>query len=297
MKRPKKPAQRAAKLRVDGVDTTAEAAQLQLDVCRRLASTSVNPFKWVGLKNCSPTICVRARCNAACAFGARSHRLKAIPAAQRLLKACEGPFFEVRVSRAVWARKLGELSKISLMAAKQLNRRALDNVFNPDIIAIGSLKVTVVAGTIGLWRLEVHQVMAGVTRDELYRIFATRRRSLDNFVLIDEVKDIQEATARVLTHDLHVWQHPSQGDGTIRPKQSARAEYYLWLLGMSSGSLTIRYGCDRHFNKLKKKLQTMKPPKPRKPRRDPTWLARWQFGTESRSMMDLERAKGRFRIN
>ena len=194
-------------------------------------------------------------------------------------------------------RLLGELNKVSLMAATKLIRRALDNVFNPDIIAIGSLKVTVVAGTIGLWRLEVHQVMAGVTGDELYCIFATKRRSPDNFVLIDEVKDIEEATARVLTHDLHVWQHPSHGDGTIRPKQSTRAEYYRWLLGMSSGSLTIRYGCDRHFNKLKKKPQTMKPPKPRKPRRDPTWLARWQFGTESRFMMDLERAKGRFRIN
>jgi hypothetical protein len=182
------------------------------------------------------------------------------------------------------------------MAAAKLIRRALDSVYNPDIIAIGSLKLTVVTGSVGLWRLEVHQIMAGVTRDELYRIFSTRRRSLDNFVLIDEVKDRQEATARVLTRGLHVWQHPSRCEESLRPKKSARAEYYRWLLGMHPGGLTIRYGCDRHFNKLKKQPRTIRPPKVRKPRPYPWWIEWNQFGTETRERRDLEKERSRGRL-
>jgi hypothetical protein len=43
----------------------------------------------------------------------------------------EEPVCEVRVSRDCWARPTGELYNVSIAAAKQLNRRALDSLYYP----------------------------------------------------------------------------------------------------------------------------------------------------------------------
>ena len=131
----------------------------------------------VGLasKNCSSTKCVRAHCNAACAFGARSHRLKAIPAAYQLLEKHQGPLFEVRVSPDVWLRKAGELHKANMLAVRQLNRRALDALYNTDVVAVGSLKISALPEHLpNDWHLEMHQIVAGVERETLEGIFTIK---------------------------------------------------------------------------------------------------------------------------
>jgi hypothetical protein len=295
MKQPKK-SNPSADRDVDGGDTAGKAAELQLDVLRRLASTSVNAFQWVGLKNCSPTKCVRARCNAACAFGTRNHRLKAAPAAFRLLEKHDGPFFEVCVSPDVWLRKAGDLHKASMLAVRQLNRRALDSLYNTNVVAVGSLKVSALPELLpDAWRLEMHQIVAGIERETLERIFTNSTKNLYNVVRIDPIENWAEAVTRVFRQDLRVWQYQSDTQEPKQPKKSMRAEYYRWLLGMGCGALTIRYGCDRHLNELKKQPRTIKPKAPKRRRSSP-WLEQFQFGSEYWENRNLEKDRSRDRL-
>ena len=136
------------------------------------------------------------------------------------------------VSRGVWSQAQGSLNRLSIGAARQLNRRALDSLFQIDIVAVGTLKISVDPVRQGRpWRAEIHQVVAGVTRKDLERIFATRKPSFDDFVWVEKVKNLGDTVSRVLRPGLHVWQHPSDLSDPAAPKKKARAECYLWLLG------------------------------------------------------------------
>ena len=57
---------------------------------------------------------------------------------------------------------------------------------------------------------------------------------------------------------------------------------------MNAGALTIRYGCDRHFNRLNKQPRAVRA-KVRKPHPYPGWLEYNQFGSETRARLDLEK--------
>jgi hypothetical protein len=286
----------AAKLTADGADTVADARKLQRDVRQQLKRSSANGFVTAGLKSCSPEHCGKKRCREVCAIGARGHRLKAGPAVYRLLEKHSGPLFEVRISPDVWLRKAGELHKASMLAVRQLNRRALDSLYNTNIVAVGSLKVSALPEHFAAaWRLEMHQIVAGVERETLERIFTNQKPNAYNSVRIEPVENLAEAVTRVFRQDLRVWQYPSDTQEPKQPKKSLRAEYYLWLLSMSCGALSIRYGCDRHFNKLSKKPRPVRI-KVRKGHPYPEWIEYNQFGSETREMRDLEKERSRGRL-
>jgi hypothetical protein len=52
-------------------------------------------------------------------------------------------------------------------------------------------------------------------------------------------------------------------------------EYYQWRFALPANICLIRYGCDRHFNKLAKEPRLIKEPKKRP---YPEWLTPFMFG-------------------
>jgi hypothetical protein len=271
----------------DGADTVADARKRQRNVLKQLKRSSANGFQIAGLKRCSPKRCGKERCREVCAFGTRNHRLKAGPAAYNLLEKHDGPFFEVRVSPDVWLRKAGELHKASMLAVRKLNRRALDAHYNTNAVAVGLLKVSALPEHLPAdWRLEMHQIVAGIERETLERIFTNQKPNAYNVVRIDPIENLVDAVTRVFRQDLRVWQYPSDTNEPAQPKKSLRAEYYRWLLSINAGALSIRYGCDRHFNKLNKQPRPVRI-KMRKGHPYPEWLEYNQFGSETREKRDL----------
>ena len=198
------------------------------------------------------------------------------------------PFHEVRIIRASWRRPAGQLKTASIAAAKQLNRRALDSLYDLGVVAVGTFKVAPAPQYEGPgWICEIHQIVAGAKKEDLERIFSTRQdrgeiksTSSDpiNNLMIREVDALAAKVSEVLRRDIQGWQHPWRREITpTRPKKAERIEYYRWVLGLDPGERLIRYGCDRYFNLLKKQPRLIKPKVPKK-RPYPYWLEPHQFG-------------------
>lgn len=272
---------------IDSLEPLTETRRRQRDILTELKR--VKRMIAVGLKHCSASRCGKDRCREVCAFGARRRRRKAIPATYRLLKNAGGPVFEVRVSPDAWFRNPGDLDTTSMMAARQLNRRSLDAVLNPNVVAVGCLKAYSMPGNMQKgWHLEIHQIVAGVERVDFARVFGASLPRYYKSVSIEEIDDLSAAVSRVFQQDLRMWRSATGLPEPSRPKRKARAEYYQWQLPMRCGALTIRYGCDRHFNRLKKVPKTVRP-KVRKGHPYPTWLEPYQFGTDTRERMNDEK--------
>jgi hypothetical protein len=237
-----------------------------------LKRAGIEQSQYTALTDCGPTKCGRKHCAEACAFGARRRRLQEILAVYRLIKATGGPVHEVRLTLDRWGRPKGALRRVSIQAARKLNSRALDSLYNPDLVAVGTVKVAV-DDQEPCWTVEVHEIVAGADKSDLKRAFA-------NLASIKELtaKDLGQAISEALRRDLQQLQHPfeSEPSGPF-PKANRRAEFYKWVFCMSVGARMIRYGCDRYLNKLAKKPRTIRP-KVRKKRRYPRHLEHHMFG-------------------
>jgi len=276
---------RLAKLNIADFETVVETEQAQSDLLRRLAQTSVKPSEYLGLMNCDYDRCGKDQCLEGCAFGSRGRRLYEILATHRLLKKAKGPVFEVRIVRGVWTRPFGALHKASIAAAKQLNRRALDGLNDPKIVAVGTFKVSVAPEYMGeLWLCEIHQLVTGASEEDLQRVFCSTKpvRGSVNFDRVREVDNLGQTISNVLKRNLQGWQHPYLEAGTVaRPKKAQRVEYYQWAFSLKLGVRMIRYGCDRYFNQLQKQERPLHL-KPKKKRPYPVWLRRFMFGVGTR---------------
>jgi hypothetical protein len=122
MKRTKKRARQLAKLGITDFETVATTQRTQNDMLRRLERVLSDPGRLAGLADCDKNYCGRVKCSEVCQFGTRRRRLKEIPAARRLLRKSAGPLYEVRVGRGGWAQPAGKLNRVSIAAAKKLNR-------------------------------------------------------------------------------------------------------------------------------------------------------------------------------
>jgi hypothetical protein len=137
----KKVFRRLAKLGVSNFETIDETRQRQAIMLRRLKNSNIDWGYYAGLADCSPEHCGRVKCAEGCYFGTHHRRISEIAAVHRLFALTDGPLCEVRIIREVWARPFGQLGAVSIKAAKQLNRRALDNLHKPGIVAAGTFKV------------------------------------------------------------------------------------------------------------------------------------------------------------
>ena len=263
---------RLAKLGASNFETAEQAQSLQHDLLHRLDRAGIDPGHYVGLDDCGSNYCGRIRCAEACWFGTRTRRMSEIPAVHRLFAKAAGPVHVVRVVRGVWERSIGNLNRVSIAAAKQLNRRALDNLYNSNIVAVGMFKISISLENSGpRWIPEIYEIVAGPTKDELCAAFRNSRPGNLDFARIEPVKTLGDAVSDVLRRDI-------EGRWGFRLKKSHRAELYNWLVGLPLGTRIIRYGCDRYFNKLPK------PPRHRliklpKKRPYPYWLERTMYGS------------------
>src|SRR5581483_4540740 len=101
---------------------------------------------------------------------------------------------EVRLIHGDWARPFGRLGEIDIDRVKQMNGRLLDWFFNTTLIAVGTSKVTpVISAALGgpVWACEIHEIVAGVDKDELERRFTYGRRKSRNFMNLCMVKKVE----------------------------------------------------------------------------------------------------------
>ena len=271
---------RLAKRGITDFETVAATERLQNDMLRRLERTLFDAGRLAALAGCDKNHCGRKKCSEVCQFGTRRRRLTEIPAVHRLIRKSAGPLYEVRVGRGAWSQPAENLNRVSIAAAKKLNRWALDQLYNPDLIAVGTCKVSVAPKHEGSgWKCEIHQIIAGAKKKELEKVFSSSRPAAGNFLKVKEVTNLGQTISDVLKRDVQGWQHLYQTEITPdRPKRRHRAEYYSWLLSLRPNDRMIRYGCDRYFNRLKKKPRVVHH-KIRKGHPMPIWLERYMFGS------------------
>ena len=278
---------RITKLGIGQFESADEVKRRQDDLLERLKANMWFRNRSKALARCTADHCGTAKCVEVCAFADWRRRLEQIPAAYRLMKKTDGPIYEVRVVRGVWTRPTGELRDVSIAAAKQLNRRALDSIFIPELVAFGTFKVSLAPEYLEPhWICEIHQIVAEAEKSDLEKAFfvGKTREKYDSAVGITKVHNIGQAISDVLRVDLRGWQHPLSPDGSpAKPRKAHREEFYQWLLSLSFGERMIRYGCDRYFNRLNKKPRTIRP-KVRKPRPYPTWLIPHMFGNRQQPL-------------
>jgi hypothetical protein len=277
-----------AKLGIEDFETLEAVERMQRDMLRRLHKSSSDPDHYAGLPNCRLDYCGRVNCLEACPLGAFRRRLSDIPAALRLLENAREPFYEVRVSRALWSRPFGKLDEAGIKAAKQLNRRALDRLYDTDLIAVGTFKVAPSpSNEQKRWIGEIHQVVAGANKEDLERVLSTKQyrgemRTHTLQLFVDYLR-----VSEVLRCDLSGWQHLWQQVVPVEsPAKEQRAEFYQWLLGLEPRARLIYYGCDRHFKRLVKRLRPIPLARATKKRRYPHWLEPYFFGSAEREMRD-----------
>jgi len=278
---------RFAELGITDFETVNDVERQQDDMLRRLAESSSDPGRYAGVPDCRPNFCGRRKCAEACWFGARRRRLEQIPLVYDLLQNGERPLHEMRIIRSVWVQPFGQLDRVSIGAANRLNRRALDEVFIPSMVAVGTFKVSAASKYQGnLWICEIHQIVAGAEREDLERVYGIGRRSANwtNFVWVKEIENLGQAVSNVLRQDLEGWQNPYHEPDPWRPKKEQRNEFYAWLLDLSPAARMIRYGCDRYFNKLEKKPRTFQPKVP-KGHPYPRWLEPYMYGNHPQRCM------------
>jgi hypothetical protein len=259
----------------------------QADIVERLSHTSLAGKQYKGLAKCGAQHCAMKSCTDVCRYGSARRVGRLAERTRKLFKKVGGPYFEVHVGRQVWQRAAGDLNKVSLQAVKQVERNGLDKLHMPGMAAVGMVKAAFVPdGDAGHWHVEIHQIIAGAERDEITSAFSTRLDGTrENHLRIDPVTKLKSALWRVLDQEAIL--HPSPWDDIepTLPKKKTRREYYCWALGLRTGERVIRYGCDRHFKRLKKRGRTitMQPPK----KRNAPWLEPYQFGSVTREQMDL----------
>jgi hypothetical protein len=266
---------RLARLGASNFETVADTRQRQADMLRRLEEFGIDPGYYVGLHDCGANHCGLLKCAEACWFGTRARRIREIPAIHQLFAKSKGPIHVVQIVRGAWERPFNQLGRVSIAAAKQLNRRAFDDLYSSDIVAVGIFKILIaLEGSGPRWVPEIHEIVAGPTKSELYTAFKNTRPGNLDFIRVDRVENLAEAISSVLKRDL-------EGRAGTSPKRSHRAEFYRWLLRVPVGTRIVRYGCDRYFNKL------LKQPRPRpvkipKKRPRPRWLEPSMYGSHSK---------------
>ena len=254
MNRDKNKVQRLTKLGIKDFETVGATERLQNDMLQRLERVLFDAGRLAGLADCDKNYCSRLKCSEICQFGTRRRRLTEIPAVYRLLRKVGGPFCEVRVGRASWAHPAGTLDRANITAAKKLNRWALNKLYMPRVVAVGTFKVSVAPKHEGGgWKYEIHQIVSGARKAELEKAFATSRRSSGNSLRVKQVTNLGRAISDVLKCDVRGWQHPYRTEITPdRPKKAQRAEYYEWLLGLSADERLNSLWLRRAFQKAEK---------------------------------------------
>jgi hypothetical protein len=276
----KRQLQRIAKLGISGFETLEQVRRRQSRMLRLLQHSSVDPNWYAGLDSCRLDYCGRVNCLEACPFGTLRRRLNEIPAIYDLLRNSKGPLCEVKLVRGPWVAPSKTLDHAPLHAAKKLNSRSLDKLFIPTLVAVGVFKVSVEQLYDRYqWIYEVHEIVAGAEKEALENALFSNRRGpgMSSKLWVQEVSDLGQTISEVFRRELTVWKTPTWEPEAKEPTKTQRRQFYKWLFDLRPGARLIRYGCDQHFNKLKKQPRTFRATV-RKPRPYPYHLKPYMSG-------------------
>lgn len=253
----------------------------QQDILRLLQENALTRGRLQAMRKCNAKTCGRPdHCMEACAFGRQRRRSVQTPLIARLL-ANEHSLFELQVSRSSWDCGLGKLNTDTIVAALQLNRRALDKL-QESALAVGVVKVLARPARYeekkSCWRWELHEIVACSSKDILEDAFSSGRLKAgpESYVCVRPINNLNDAIERVLSDDLVQWKQPRDTTVAGRSSQKWRKQYYRWLLQLAADERLIRYGCDRYFNRIKKPPRAA--PRPKRPRPYPLHLKQYMFG-------------------
>jgi hypothetical protein len=255
-----------------------QAKHLQRQFLSRLKGGSIPRSLYSGVANCGPDHCGRDECSRACRYSTLHSDRDEVAAVAQLIRQTGQQAYEIRVTRGGWTRQVGELQAFDITVARDWNRRALNSLYNPDLIAVGMFKVSLATnGPDVFWVGEIHQIVVGETKQNLDRAFSGGRpdERIANMFLATEVEDLTSTIQDILKLRCQSWHDPQRADTEIswgrsewqsvpvvRPAPVTRErwdEFYAWLLSLSYDATVIRYGCSRKFNALQKKPRIVGP--------------------------------------
>jgi hypothetical protein len=143
----------------------------------------------------------------------------------------------------------------------------------------------VAVDAVGLdWTVELEFARSMIQKqrpvEDLERIFSVRRALpgfSSNIFWAKAVTNLARTVSDVLRPDLCAWQQPYTQEIGPSANKPERAEFYAWLLRLRPEQRLIRYGCDKHFNRLPKKPRVFRA-KVKKKRPYPVWLTPYMYG-------------------
>lgn len=276
--------ERMIALGLSDFQTVEDVEERQRALLTRLAKTSIKARRYSHLKDCGPDHCGGETCTEVCRFARWNFKRHAVNAAHALFKNVEGPLYEVRVSRGIWARPFGKLQTVSMPAAKKLSQRAFDSLNDPGIVAVGSVKVAPTYDDPEGWICEIHQIVAGAERTAFEggynkHQYITRRLEVshENVLWAKEIQNLAQTLSGVFDCRFGTWRNPCVPGEVPPANKEQRTEYYDWALDLRPGERVIRYGCDRYFNRLEKEHRPVRI-KARKKHPNPWWLQQYEYG-------------------
>jgi hypothetical protein len=176
----------------------------------------------------------------------------------------------------------GELASFSISAAQKMVRRGFDNLFFPNLVAVGLFTVFVDSTD---YKIELHLIVTGASKIKVERAFKDARA--------EHVASISGAIEDMLNGTPEVpiasgqWTTVRGYSKRVEPNSEQWREYIGWLKAHFQ-SLVFRYGCDRYWNKLEKRPRK-KERKVKKRHPYPYWLEpysfagpRWEKGVDNK---------------
>ena len=243
---------RPASAEIPGTDL-ADVEHLQKDMLACLHKSDQDPIAYAGLAYCGPQGCGRVGCSEACAYGNARRRHLAIPRIVNLLTEQPEPLYEVRVYRPFWVHDLGSLvGRNDIQSAKSVVRRALDNLYDNTLIAVGTYKLKFIPFV--RWLGLIDLIVAAHDQEALTKAFGASKHP--DF-RIAAVRDLKTNIAEVFNCGLAYSKPQDMED--IPPEQ--RAEFYSWLSTLDVGARVVKHGCDHNFGPKERKTRTLKMPK------------------------------------
>jgi hypothetical protein len=240
---------------------------VQRDVVERLARRPGSKHVSKHIAVCDMGLC--EACGDACAkrtnkwLDANYPKVNELYARQRLVTTCD-----VRITRERWQRKPEQLFGVGLSGLKKAVRRALDSINQPTTIAVGYVDAWYGWRQ---WEVGFRLIIAGPTISEIYGSAPL------GDMTVEEVSDVDAALASLMTTSHVAKRLPPLDRAEGKPGTKRRGEYYAWLSSIQRGSRFIRYGCDRHFNPLKKSKRLIHLEQ-KKGHPYPKWLEPHMFG-------------------
>jgi hypothetical protein len=216
--------------------------RLQKDVILRLSRREgCKPIATI-LQACRKPSCTG--CGDVCPVKAALWKATNLSVVKKLFRAKKNvSILHARITRDCWELRRGHLHEASLGAVEKFLRRSLDTLRQPATVAVGFVDAWY---NHDHWEIGAELLIAGPSRSDLFNRF--RGASCQ----IDRVPDSATAALDLLGSARRAKLMYLLADATV-PGSKRRGEYYAWLANLPFGSRVFRYGCDRYFNKLKKK--------------------------------------------